>query len=270
MKQDDTRRTAQALLDKQQAIDDVQAGLTSRQFEPLQALAYAARIVAHHGHESGLAGQITARTAQPNRFWTLRLGLGFEEATADSFIVVDDDLQRVVDPLSAESAAGMANPATRFHLWVYRARPDVQCIIHTHPPYVSALVAMGQPLVVAHMDATPFYDDIGLLPDWPGLPVGDNEGEVIAAALGAYKHALMLSNHGMLTAGSTVAEATYLAVYIERAARMQLRAMAAGSLKPLAPELAGPAREFMRSAPIINASFDYWARQVDRAQVTPS
>lgn len=264
MDRNDAQRLAQAQADNARAIADVQAGLAARRFEPLQALSWAARIVAHHGHESGLAGQITARTEVPGRYRTLRLGLGFEEATPESFIVVDDDLRRVDDPAAGGAAAGMPNPATRFHLWVYRARPDLNCIIHTHPPYVSALVAMGQPLVVAHMDATPFFDDIGHLPEWPGLPVGDNEGEQIAAALGADKHALMLANHGMLTAGATVAEATYLAVYIERAARMQLRAMSAGTLKPLSAELAAPARTFMRSAPIVDASFDYWARQVER------
>lgn len=262
----DAQLSAQAAHDQERAIADVQAHLKSRHFKPLEALSYAARIVAHHGHESGLAGQISARTGELHRYWTLRLGLGFEEATPDSFIVVDDELQRVDDPNSTRAGPGMPNPATRFHLWVYRARPDLNCIVHTHPPYVSALVATGQPLIVAHMDAAMFHDDIGHLPDWPGLPVGDNEGEVISAALGADKHALMLSNHGMLTAGATIAEATYLAVFIERAARMQLRAMAVGTMKPLSAELARPAREFLRTMPIIDASFDYWARQVDRAQ----
>ena len=60
----------------------------------------------------------------------------------------------------------------------------MQCIVHTHPPAVSALSMVGEPLVVAHMDATPFYNDCAYLPQWPGPPIGDNEGEVISAALG--------------------------------------------------------------------------------------
>jgi L-fuculose-phosphate aldolase len=244
--------------DADRAIRDMATGLKSRQFDTLQALEYSARIMAFQGHESGLAGQITARTEEPGRYWTLRLGLGFEEASANGFIVVDDDNQCV-------RGQGMANPATRFHLWVYRARPDIQCIVHTHPPYVSALATLGAPLVIAHMDATPFFEDVAHLAQWPGVPVGNSEGEIIAAALGNDKHALMMSHHGMLTAGSTVAEATYLAVYMERAARMQLRAMSAGTMKPVEAHLARPAKELMRSASIVDASFDYWARQVDRA-----
>lgn len=252
------RSAAQAQAESARAQQEVSEGLQARRFEPLQALEYAARIMAYQGHESGLAGQITARCDEPGRYWTLRLGLGFDEATETGFIQVDDDLKTV-------QGRGMANPATRFHLWVYRARPDLRCIVHTHPPYVSALATLAAPLVVAHMDAAPFFDDIGHLPSWPGLPVGDSEGEIIAAALGRDKHALMLAHHGLLTAGASIAEATYLAVYFERAARMQLRAMAAGTPKPLTAELARPARDFMRSAAIVDASFDYWARQVDRA-----
>jgi Class II Aldolase and Adducin N-terminal domain len=124
--------------DADRAIRDMATGLKSRQFDTLQALEYSARIMAFQGHESGLAGQITARTEEPGRYWTLRLGLGFEEASANGSIVVDDDNQCV-------RGQGMANPTTRFHLWVYRARPDIQCIVHTHPPYVSALATLGAP-----------------------------------------------------------------------------------------------------------------------------
>ena len=108
--------------------------------------------LAAEGHESGLAGQISARAEPPGSFWTLRFGLGFDEATEDTLIRVDDDLGTL-------EGEGIPNPATRFHLWVYRTRPDVNCIVHTHPPCISALSMVGEPLAIAHMDATPFFDD---------------------------------------------------------------------------------------------------------------
>ncbi|KAG1386972.1 hypothetical protein G6F59_016610 [Rhizopus arrhizus] len=104
---------------------------------------------------------------------------------------------------------GTPNPAVRFHFWVYRQRPDVQCILHTHPPHVSTLSMTGQPLVVAHMDATPFHNDCAHLKEWPGLPIADQEGEIISAALGD-KRCILLANHGFLAAGSCVEEALYL------------------------------------------------------------
>ena len=63
--------------------------------------------------------------------------------------------------------------------------------------------------------------------EWPGVPVADDEGRIISGALGKEK-TILLANHGLLAAGASVEEATYLAVFFERAARMQLRAMAAG------------------------------------------
>ena len=136
--------------------------------------------------------------------------------------------------LAGEGSYGIRepNPATRFHLWVYRARADVQAIVHTHPPAASVLAAAEQPLVVAHMDATPLFDDMAFLPDWPGLPTADREGELIAGGLGT-KHAMLLAHHGLLAAGRSVAEAAFLAVFIERMARLQVDAAPLGGVKPI-------------------------------------
>ena len=122
-----------------------------------QKIALACRILAAEGHESALAGQITARGGKPGTYYMLRFGLGFDEASAATILLVDDDL----NVLEGE---GMPNPSNRFHLWIYRERPDVNCIIHTHPPYVSALSVVGEPLAVAHMDHTMFFDDCAYLP----------------------------------------------------------------------------------------------------------
>ena len=170
--------------------------------DPRAALTRCAWILADEGHESGLAGQLTARGPRDGTFWTLPLGLAFDEAEEASWLLIDDAL----NVLEGAGSFGIRepNPATRFHLWVYRARADVQAIVHTHPPAASALAAAAQPLVVAHMDATPLFDDIAFLPDWPGLPTADREGELIAAALGT-KHALLLAHHGLLAAGRGVA-----------------------------------------------------------------
>ncbi len=123
----------------------------------------------------------------------------------------------------------MANPANRFHSWVYRARPDVNCIIHTHPLHIAALSTLEVPLQVSHMDLCPLYDDCAFLKDWPGVPVGNEEGEIISAALGD-KRAILLSHHGLLATGASIEEACVIAVLLERAAKMQLLAMAAGEI----------------------------------------
>jgi L-fuculose-phosphate aldolase len=216
-----------------------------------ELLASCCRILAAEGHESGLAGQVTARAEKPSTWWTLEFGYGFDEATAERMVLVDDDLK----PLSG----GRPNPGVRFHVWIYNKRPDVQAIVHTHAPHASALAATGKPLRTIHMDSAMLHGTAHL-PEWPGVPVADDEGRIISGALGDAK-SILLANHGLLTAGNSVEEATYLAVFFERAARMQLRAMAAGGFQEVKPALAEEARDFLLQPSIVRGTFAYWARR---------
>lgn len=229
--------------------------------DPRAALTRSAWILSDEGHESGLAGQLTARGPHDGTFWTLPLGLAFDEAEETSWLLIDDAL----NVLEGAGSYGIRepNPATRFHLWVYRARADVHAIVHTHPPAVSALAAAEQELIVAHMDATPLFEDTAFLARWPGLPTADREGELIAGAL-AGKHALLLAHHGLLTAGRSVQEAAFLAVFMERMARQQLDAAKVGGAKPIDAGEARRARDFLRTDRIMNITFDAWVRRTER------
>jgi L-fuculose-phosphate aldolase len=219
---------------------------------PTEALlAAGCRILGKEDHESGLAGQVTARAKKPGTWWTLQFGYGFDEATAERMVLVDEDLK----PLRG----GRPNPGVRFHIWIYKNRPDVQAIVHTHAPHASALACTGSPLKTIHMDSAMLHGTAHLA-EWPGVPVADDEGRIISGALGGAK-TILLANHGLLTAGSSVEEATYLAVFFERAARMQLRAMAAGGYKEVKKELAEEARDFLLQPSIVRGTFAYWARR---------
>jgi L-fuculose-phosphate aldolase len=230
---------------------EMDADLPERSLSTEEALAVCCRILAREGHESGLAGQVTARADKPGSFWTLQFGYGFEEAAPERMVLVDEDLK----PLRG----GRPNPGTRFHIWIYRKRPDVQAIVHTHAPCASALAATGKELKTIHMDGAMLHGTAHLA-EWPGVPVADDEGRIISAALGDAK-SILLANHGLLTTGNSVEEATYLAVFFERAARMQLAAMAAGGYREVKPELAAEARDFLLQPSIVRGTFAYWARR---------
>ncbi|WP_341644193.1 aldolase [Thauera sp. SDU_THAU2] len=241
----------------QRATQEMKKHLQSVQRSPQETMAYACRILAMTEQEAGLAGQISVRSERPGAYWTLRFGLGFDEASPADFIEVDRDLNTL-------TGEGMPNPATRFHLWVYDARPDVNSIIHTHSPWATTLATARQPLVIAQMDMTPLHNDCAFLADWPGVPIADQEGVIISGALGK-KRAIILAHHGYLTAGATCEEATYLSVYLERAARLQVRAQSAfGPLTPVDDALAAEAHDYLLKPSIVNATFDYWARQTHR------
>lgn len=223
-----------------------------------QKIALTCRILADEGHESALAGQITARADEPNTYWMLSFGLGFDEARASNVVRVDDDLNIL-------EGEGMVNPSNRFHLWIYRHRPSINAIVHTHPPYCSALSITGEPLIAAHMDTSMFYDDCAFLSEWPGPPIGDEEGELISNALGN-KRSILLAHHGQLCACSTMEEAAVLSVFIERAARMQLLARAVGPIKQLKPAEAKEAHDYRLKPKAVGATFHYFARKIVRTQ----
>ncbi|HVC53879.1 MAG TPA: aldolase [Stellaceae bacterium] len=221
-----------------------------------QKLALAGRILAAEGHDSGIAGQLSARAERPGTYYMLRFGLGLEEASPDNLLLVDDDL----NVLEGE---GMPNPSNRFHLWVYRAKPRVNSIMHTHPPHVSALSMIGVPLAVSHMDTSLLFDDCAWLPHWPGTPIGDEEGRLISEAIGD-KRTILLAHHGQLAAAATIEEAAVLSVFIERAARLQLLALGAGTIQPIDPTLAREAHDYRLKERAIGATFYYYARRALR------
>ena len=223
-----------------------------------QKVALACQMLNMDGHESALAGQISARGDKPGTYWTISFGLGFDECLPSNILLVDDDL----NVLEGE---GMPNPANRFHLWIYRARPAVNAICHTHAPQASALSMVGEPLNVSHMDTCVLYENCAFLPEWPGVPIGDEEGRIISQALGD-KEAVLLAHHGLLTACESLERAAVLAFYVERAAKLQLLARSIGEIKPINRELALEARAYRGAPKYINATFNYLARRVLKAQ----
>lgn len=251
-KETKTISTKAELMD--QAVEKMQQHLTLPDWTTLEKMVLAGRILHERGHDTGLAGQVTARISGSNHFVVQKLGVGFDEFTPNALLVVDQDINVV-------KGSGMPSPAVRFHAGIYDERPDVQCIIHTHSLHASALSMIGKPLEIAHMDSCVLYDDVAFLDSWPGVPVGFEEAELICGALGE-KRSILLAHHGMLVTGRTVEEACALAVQFERAAAMQLLAMSAGSMQKITHELGLEAREWLLQEKRVQATFYYYARQI--------
>jgi len=124
------------LMTKDDLVKKAQAEMASKYADASWSLkervALTCRILFDGGHDSGLAGQITARADEPGTYYTQQLGLGFDEITTSNLLKVDEHL-------TVLEGERMANPANRFHSWIYRARPEVKCIVHTHPLHAAAL-----------------------------------------------------------------------------------------------------------------------------------
>ena len=238
------------------ALTQMSSELADIEFSTREKLALTCRVLFDGGHDSGLAGQITARAETPNTYYTQPFGRGFDEITEENLLLVNEDLCTL-------EGVGMPNPANRFHTWIYRDRPDVECIVHTHPFHVSALSMLEVPLVVSHMDLCPLYGDCAFLEKWPGIPVGNEEGKIISGALGN-KRSILLSHHGMLVAGSSIEEACVLALLMERAAKLQLTAMSASEIKLVPEMLAKEAHDWISTPKRHALAFSYYARRALR------
>ena len=225
---------------------------------PIQLkLAIACRKLASEGHNTSLAGQVSARNGD-GTYWAAPLKGGFANVTQSSVIRFNQKLELI-------EGDQIPNPGLQFHFWIYEKRPDVNAIVHTHPPHAAALSMTGKGLEVSHMDTCVFYNDCGHLKEWPGVPIANEEGRLISEALGD-KRSVLLAHHGYLTVGSTLEEATYLAVMFEEAARMQLLAQSVGEIKPIRPELAQEAHDFLLGPSIVNGTFNSWAYELLRKE----
>jgi L-fuculose-phosphate aldolase len=235
--------------------DEMQRFLGHSSLSLQQKVAVGCRILANEGHAATLAGQITVRVDEAS-FWTTNFATGLREANAGNLLRVDRDMKVI-------EGEGMPNPAVRFHLWIYERRPDVRSIVHTHAPYAAALSMLDQPLLAGQMDMMMFHDACAHLREWPGVPLANEEGELISRALGQ-RSAILLAHHGLLTVGDSVESAVYLAVAFEHAARLQMLAQSVGSIRLPPADLAAEARRFLTGSSLVNATFNYWARQAIR------
>ncbi len=117
---------------------------------------------------------------------------------------------------------------------VYRARPDVQSVVHVHPPLAVTLSVTGETVRAIHHLSVRFENGV---PTFAGDIIDTDElGQAMAEALGPHP-AVLLMSHGAVTAGVDVPDAVCSALLLEETARMQLIAAAAGRVNPLPPDL---------------------------------
>ena len=175
------------------------------------------------GFDEGLAGHITARDPElPDHFWVNPLGMNFKLIRVKDLILVNDRGE-VVDGNWPVNAAAFA-----IHSQIHAARPDVVAAAHAHSVHGKAWSSLRRPLDPLTQDSCAFYGDHAVFDDYTGVVLDLEEGKRIAHALGGNK-ALILANHGLLTVGQTsVDEAAWWFITMERTCQAQLLAEAAG------------------------------------------
>ncbi len=222
-----------------------------------EQLAWGARILAMAGHGDLTLGHISGRLPGGSVVHIKRKGLGLEEVTPADFAAVTLDGRQV-------GGRGPLHLETVLHLEVYRARPDVNAVIHTHPPYATAFGATDARLQYVCHDAVLFGDGLPVFDGTADLIVNAEQARAMAKVLGGCK-AVLLKNHGVNVVGKDVPWAVLAALTLERALRFQALARSLGEPRPLPQAEAAAMYHSKYRDAFLPEYWDYWVRAVRRA-----
>ncbi|MFC6879039.1 class II aldolase/adducin family protein [Actinomadura yumaensis] len=184
----------------------------------------ASRALAAAGQGDMVWGHVAVRDPGGRGIWIKAPGWGLEE-------VEPGDVQLVSFDAEVVEGDGTPHKECHIHLEILRARPELNCSVHTHARSAVAFAALDVPLLPVSHEATIFGGaDAPRFTTTGGLVCTPALGRDLAACLGDAPAALM-PKHGLVAAGETVPEAVMHAVLLDRACEVQLAAMAAGPIR---------------------------------------
>ncbi|GAA6006024.1 hypothetical protein JCM10207_007311 [Rhodosporidiobolus poonsookiae] len=201
-----------------------------------ERLAAALRIFGKMELDHHVAGHLTVRDPEvPTNFWVNPFGLAFSLITVSDLILVSHDGKVIGGGKPGRRVVNKAG--FLIHSAIHKARPDVNAICHSHSLYGKTWSTLGLPLQFTTQDSCAFYKSVALLNSFGGVVLSKDEGDRIAEALGDGR-AIILQNHGILTAGKTIDSAVASYITLEEQCKVQLLASAAaagfgGKVRPI-------------------------------------
>lgn len=224
--------------------------------ERREQVAWACRILAMGDHGDYTLGHVSARSADGQHVLMKRYGLGLEEVTPDDVLTLDLDGTRL-------AGDGRVHLEYVLHTEIYKVRPDVLSVIHTHPPYATALGATDANLELLNHDAVLFRDGLAYFDSTAELIMSPEQGAAVAASLGQ-RRVVVMRGHGVIVTGESVPWATYAALTLERVLRIQAIARSLGNLTPMSPEMADRVFPDKYRDDHVAGYWDYLLRQARR------
>lgn len=165
----------------------------------------------------------SARLPGRDEFLINPYGLMFDEITASNLVKIDHRGRVLDDPLGL----GYNEAGFVIHGCVHQARPEIQCVLHTHTRAGVAVSAMKCGLLPISQHAMRVQREV-TYHDYEGIALDLDERERLARDLGQTSKAMILRNHGLLTLGASVREAFELMYYLDCACQIQVDALAGG------------------------------------------
>jgi len=195
-------------------------------------LAAAYRLVKLFGWDDLVFTHISARIPGPEHHFLINpYGFMFEEITASSLVKID------IEGKPVDETPYFINPAGfTIHSAVHAAREDAGCVLHVHAVNGIAVSAQAGGLLPISQQSLFVLSSLGYH-GYEGVALNPEEKPRLVADLGSNNY-LMLRNHGLLTVGSTIADAFLFMYLFESACMIQVRAQAGGGpLTPIAQPL---------------------------------
>lgn len=212
--------------------------MSSEEWRMRVQIAACYRLVHHYGWTSQVYNHITGRVPGTEHFLINPFGLMYDEIRASDLVKIDLSGNKVDNSDHPINQAGYV-----IHSAIHAARPDVECVIHTHSHNSVALSTIDTEFVPLTQEGCQFYERVGYH-EYEGIALDEDERSRLVADLGEANHTLVLSNHGVVTVGPSPAWAFVRLYQFEIAAGVQLRAMASGApLKRLDPKIMAHTRE---------------------------
>jgi ribulose-5-phosphate 4-epimerase/fuculose-1-phosphate aldolase len=165
----------------------------------------------------------SARVPGTEEFLINSYGLMFDEITASNLVKIDLNGEVLDDPLGM----GVNQAGFVIHSCVHAARPEINCVIHTHTRAGVAVSAMKCGLLPISQHAMLIQDDV-TYHDYEGVALYKEEQERLAADLGKTSRAMILRNHGLLALGEEIRNAFEVMYYLDAACQIQVDACAGG------------------------------------------
>ena len=221
-------------------------------------LILAGQVLVDEGQDDFTRGHISLRLPDDSgHFFMKPHSVGLDEITLANILTID---------LAGNVVAGTARRHSEvyIHSEVYKARTDVACVLHTHPPYAIALSASGAPLKCFSQPSALFYGALGMYDDTINLIRTPEMGARVAQVLGSGRAAL-LKNHGVVIAGSSIEEVVVSALMLENAAKIQMIVEAAGNPGPeFSPRDISQLQHDIGRPEQFVINFDYLVRRAQR------
>jgi ribulose-5-phosphate 4-epimerase/fuculose-1-phosphate aldolase len=165
----------------------------------------------------------SARVPGTDDFLINPYGMMFDEITASNLVKIDEHGKIQDDPLGM----GVNEAGFIIHSCMHKARPEINCVIHTHTRAGVAVSAMKCGLLPISQHAMMTQPEV-TYHDYEGIALYEGEQARMAADLGKTSNAMILRNHGLLALGKTVRAAFEVMYYLDAACQIQVDACAGG------------------------------------------